>query len=341
MKRLLVGYDGSEHAREAVRLAAYLARRSGAGLTVLSVEPAPAIGRPPRPPWAADAARETARDGAALAESHGVRAAARGAHGPPADVLVDIAGRGGYDLLVLGHGGTRSLVQMVVGSVAKRVAAEAPCPVLVVRDAVPAAIDHVLVGVTRSASSQRAAEAAVALARACGARLTLLHVIDTALLAATARAQTMAHLHVAEEADGKAALVWMSQLCQKAGVPDETVQATGQPAEVLLSIARERGAQVVAIGRPQRPGVERVVLGSESDAILRYVESAVLITGQRAAAPVAGGITGRRAEPATGALAGTAVGAPAGGVGVLDAARGAAAARAVKPAGGVAWPPAA
>jgi hypothetical protein len=67
----------------------------------------------------------------------------------------------------------------------------------------------------------------------------------------------------------------------------------------------------------------------------------VLITGQRAAAPVAGGITGRRAEPATGALAGTAVGAPAGGVGVLGAARGAAAAWAVKPAGGVARSPAA
>ena len=60
MKRLLVGYDGSEHAREAVRLAAYLARRSGAGLTMLSIEPAPAIGRPSRPSWAADAAREPA-----------------------------------------------------------------------------------------------------------------------------------------------------------------------------------------------------------------------------------------------------------------------------------------
>jgi nucleotide-binding universal stress UspA family protein len=171
-------------------------------------------------------------------------------------------------------------MQMMLGSVTAGVVAAAPCPVLVVRDPAPEAIDHILVEVTRAAPSQRAVEAAISLARACAARLTLLHVIDTALLASAPRAASMLLLRRSVESDGAAALDRLSHVCRTSGVEADALQATGQAADVLLALAQERGAQVVAIGRPGRPGLERLVLGGESDAILRRAETAVLITGE-------------------------------------------------------------
>lgn len=280
MKRLLVGYDGSAHALEAVRQAAHLALQTGVRVTVLTIGPVPGASAAVPAPIEA-AALATAEDGASMLRRHGVAAEARGVLGAPSEVLLEAARREGYDLLLVGHGGRSGLTQLLLGSVAKRVAAAAPCPVLVVRGPAPETIDHILVGVTRSAPSQRAAEAAIMLARACGARLTLLHVVSTELLATAAHAHAMAYLRVFEEADGKAALAWLSQQCQQAGVEADTLQATGPTVDVVLTLARERDAQVIAIGRPDRTSLGRLVLGSTSDAILRGAKAAVLITGER------------------------------------------------------------
>jgi nucleotide-binding universal stress UspA family protein len=281
MERVLVGYDGSDHARAAAEMGACLSRHTGAAVTVLAAAQLPAA--------TAAAAAGLAAAGAAAARAGGALAVARGVLGTAVEALVEEAGRGGYEVLIVGHGGRGGLAQILLGSVAKGVAAAAPCPVLVARHPVPAAIDHVLVGVTPAAPSKRAAQASIALARACRARLTLLHVVDMALLAAAPRAESMIHLRHVTGTEGEALLEALSRACRASGVEADALQATGLPADVLLAVAQERSAQVVAIGRPARAGLERLVLGSESDAVLRRAQSAVLITGAGAEVAEPGG----------------------------------------------------
>jgi nucleotide-binding universal stress UspA family protein len=59
--------------------------------------------------------------------------------GRPASAIVEEASAGRFDLIVMGTHGRTGLTHALLGSVAERVVQKAPCPVLTVRDAVPAA----------------------------------------------------------------------------------------------------------------------------------------------------------------------------------------------------------
>jgi nucleotide-binding universal stress UspA family protein len=59
--------------------------------------------------------------------------------GPPARAIVEHASAGHFDLIVMGTHGRAGLSHALLGSVAERVVQKAPCPVLTVREASPAA----------------------------------------------------------------------------------------------------------------------------------------------------------------------------------------------------------
>jgi nucleotide-binding universal stress UspA family protein len=139
MKRILVGVDGSEVGRRALAMAADLASRYGARLTVCSVvEP---VFVPPEPygfqSGALEAAnREYARkvvnESADIARKAGVDAETQVLVGAPADLLVETATSLGADLIVVGSRGRRAVARMLLGSVSDRVAHLAQRPVLIV-----------------------------------------------------------------------------------------------------------------------------------------------------------------------------------------------------------------
>ncbi len=135
---ILVGVDGSPSAREALRVAASLARLAGGSVAAVHVvvPPEPAsFGSPLAALRADEAARHTGEE--ILAEAHrlaGDVLVARELHsGPPADTLCRRAAELGADLVVVGSRGLSRLERLLLGSVSAAVAAQAPCSVLVVR----------------------------------------------------------------------------------------------------------------------------------------------------------------------------------------------------------------
>jgi nucleotide-binding universal stress UspA family protein len=54
--------------------------------------------------------------------------------GRPADKIVEIAKEGAFDLIVIGSRGLGGIKEFVLGSVSDRVADEASCPVLIVKE---------------------------------------------------------------------------------------------------------------------------------------------------------------------------------------------------------------
>ncbi|HEX3005425.1 universal stress protein [Cellulomonas sp. SG140] len=135
MKRILVGYDGSEAADAALDLAADLARRYGAELHVLGVTHVPEI--------ADDVETEALLD---RAESH-TSAVLEGIGqrftdlapvvvtqvGHPAEQILRYAETNGVDHIVLGHRGRSRLERWMLGSVSRRVATYARCTVTITR----------------------------------------------------------------------------------------------------------------------------------------------------------------------------------------------------------------
>lgn len=155
-KKLLVPVDFSRTSLAALELALEVMSRFGASLELLHVwEPPPIHG--PGALFAGGAAPLTDM------ESHALRAAQREMnelverlhrrgfpgvpgsvkHGVPADVIVDVAGKNGFDLIVMGTEGRTGISRLLGGSVAGKVVRSSPVPVLTVRqresDAVVAA----------------------------------------------------------------------------------------------------------------------------------------------------------------------------------------------------------
>jgi len=146
---IVVGTDGSDTAREAVRRAVDLARALGARLQVVSAyEPvaetaaAAPVAREDEAAAAADAQwAVTPRagvdaildDAAAAARAAGVEAEVHARQGSPADAILDVAEETGADLIVVGNKGMTGAERFLLGSVPNKVSHHAPCSVLIVR----------------------------------------------------------------------------------------------------------------------------------------------------------------------------------------------------------------
>lgn len=135
--KILAGVDSSDHAFKALSKAIEMAKAQGAELTVMSVAwELPEVMEIPM--GTADklmdhAARAVTR-AKQLAEEAGVNCQTRvEVSGSPADNIVRYAADSKTDVIVLGHRGLSALDRFVVGSVAARVVAYAPCSVFVVR----------------------------------------------------------------------------------------------------------------------------------------------------------------------------------------------------------------
>jgi nucleotide-binding universal stress UspA family protein len=137
IRKLLVGYDGSEPAKCAVDFALDLARHYGAALHVLAVARPPEFGTEVE----AEAVIENSRRhyGHALQPvkarlaTESIESRFEVAVGHPAKQLLLYAERHGIDHIVVGHRGHSMFEHWLLGSVARQVIAHASCAVTVVR----------------------------------------------------------------------------------------------------------------------------------------------------------------------------------------------------------------
>lgn len=138
MKKILVAHDGSDAADKALLEAASIAEKFGAELTILSVVPNlcfTEIGTDCETVMNLFRAEVSGvMEGVKkILKEKGIDAKTVILEGSPSDVIVDHARGMGMDLVVVGSTGKNATERTVLGSVSSRVAANAPCSVLVVR----------------------------------------------------------------------------------------------------------------------------------------------------------------------------------------------------------------
>jgi nucleotide-binding universal stress UspA family protein len=139
---VVVGHDGSDHARDALVWAATLAERASWPLHVvrawrIATAPQPASWEPGFVPPITDYEAAVQADlEADVAELLGAERAAgvtcHVVHAAPAQALIEAAE--GADLLVVGARGRGGFAGLLLGSVSDQVTRHAPCAVTVVRD---------------------------------------------------------------------------------------------------------------------------------------------------------------------------------------------------------------
>ncbi len=132
--KVVVGYDGSDHAKRALERAATLAGADGQFIVVASAEPrveSPLTEGARLDPSEVEERRRAVADAQAFVGEKGMDAQFVEAYGDPGSAIIDAAE--GADLVVVGSRGLSRIERLLLGSVSTKVVQRAPCDVLVVR----------------------------------------------------------------------------------------------------------------------------------------------------------------------------------------------------------------
>ncbi|MEJ7796938.1 MAG: universal stress protein [Solirubrobacteraceae bacterium] len=140
---IVVGIDGSDTAREAVRQATVLAQAVGARIELVSAyEPvsdarlSDSLTVPRDLHWIINPREDveaTLEVAAAQIRAAGVDVDVFARQGDPADAILDVAEERGSDLIVIGNKGMTGAKRFLLGSVPNRISHHAPCSVLIIR----------------------------------------------------------------------------------------------------------------------------------------------------------------------------------------------------------------
>jgi nucleotide-binding universal stress UspA family protein len=277
---ILCGVDESAEARRAAAVAAVLAERLGAPLVLLHAVPATyatgdvaLLG-----PVAQDAVHRThdlgRRHGNALLERmlDELRPAVHTDTilpvGNAATQLLEASRAMGAAAVVVGARGRGRVRRALLGSVSGRVAAHAPCPVVVAPHEVDmgaSLFDGPMVcGVDGSAHAEDGARVAAAAAARLGCELVLVHILPPAVTALP-RGPDVPNARVEQEARraGWALLTAVArQIAMPARLMAEPVE--GSVTSTLGALARRENAACVVIGSRGRGPLRSAVLGSVS-----------------------------------------------------------------------------
>jgi nucleotide-binding universal stress UspA family protein len=139
VKRIVVGTDGSQTAERAVAEAGDMAKGMSARVHVVTAFQGPFSGEPFTGSARQEhvdirrAAETVAERSAGHLAERGIQVDWEAREGDPADVLIEIAGEDGADLIVVGNKGMTGIGRFLLGNVPNKVTHHAPCSVMVVR----------------------------------------------------------------------------------------------------------------------------------------------------------------------------------------------------------------
>jgi nucleotide-binding universal stress UspA family protein len=301
VRRILCPLDFSAPSTHALEQAAHLARWFGARLTVLHVRPTvtphpdmPHVGS--MAPWLVtelEELRQRVATASAEAVAAGVAVEPLTAAGDPVHEILRCAATEAADLIVVGTHGLSGFQHLVLGSVTEKVLRKAPCPVLTVPPRAPAAaapLTRLLCAVDFSDCSLAAATFAGALARASGAALSLVHVIEwpwhEAAIAEmpgvpAAQAHAIADYRRYLESGAKDRLDAVAESALPSG-PVATSVRFGRPHLELLEAARDEQADLIVLGVRGRGPVDLAFFGSTANHLVRSASCPVLTIRARA-----------------------------------------------------------
>jgi nucleotide-binding universal stress UspA family protein len=134
--------------------------------------------------------------------------------------------------------------------------------------------DTILHPTDGSEASMAAAEHAIELAAANGATVRFLYVVDVSSLAADDFGTVL--LDTLEES-GQAAVGELRERAESAGVDAVTAVETGVPHREIVADAEASGADLIVMGTHGRTGLDRFLLGSVSERVVRTAGVPVLV----------------------------------------------------------------
>lgn len=241
-----------------------------------------------------------------LCEKHDVELVRRSLEGKNFKVIADDVNEGDYDLVVIGAMGMAAVKDTVLGTVTERVTRRlTKADTLIVKDLDRSPFEHIVVAVDGSAKSLGGLKHAIELARQFGGTVEAISVFDpyfhyamfhsiAGVLSSKAqkvfrfKEQEKLHEEIIDSGLAKiytAHLEVAKKIAADEGVELKTTLLAGKPFEQTMKYVDEVEPTLVVMGRIGYHSDEEMDIGGNTENMMRYLPTNVLVTNYEYQAP--------------------------------------------------------
>jgi nucleotide-binding universal stress UspA family protein len=133
-----------------------------------------------------------------------------------------------------------------------------------------------------SESARKAADAAIELAQLSGAKIYAVGVIDRSIYSSVPEdLEWEEEMYARFRELGEEAVSYVEETAKNAGLGVETILLEGHPAEEIVEFAEKNGIDLIIVGSLGKSGIERFLLGSVSEKVVRNAKVPVLVVRGR------------------------------------------------------------
>ncbi len=267
-EKILVATDGSSFSEDATKVAIAMCVKSGAHLYPFNM----VLTNPEYEAVAPELVQKATEDAKAHLESIIAEAADQGVGATmlmrlgdrPDAEIVAAANEINADLIVIGQQGRRGLARMMVGDATVRVIGSATCSVLSVPVGAAMWERRILLGTDGSRFADAAAVSAAKIAHCCVAPITVVSAL------------VPSHSKLRQQ-EGREAVERTTELLRQDGLDVEGAVLPGEADDVIIKLAKEKGADLIVVGTHGRTAFGKALLGSVAERVIGKAKCATLV----------------------------------------------------------------
>lgn len=143
-------------------------------------------------------------------------------------------------------------------------------------------IKKIVIATDGSEYTKKSVEFAVKLAKELDAEVHGIYVMDTAAFVSVPLDAALEDILEVLREEGRRAVEYVEKVAKENGVKVKTEILEGYPAEMIVKYAEEIGADLISVGTLGKSGIERFILGSVSEKVIRLSKIPVMVVkGER------------------------------------------------------------
>jgi nucleotide-binding universal stress UspA family protein len=135
--------------------------------------------------------------------------------------------------------------------------------------------EKILIATDGSAKNQPAVKKGLELAREFGSMVYAVYVIDETTFTSAEAGALTGELYMSLKEEGEKAVEDVKQIAN--GQKAETLVLSGRPANVITEFAVKNKVDLIVVGSQGKTGLERLILGSVAESIIRMADGMVLV----------------------------------------------------------------
>jgi nucleotide-binding universal stress UspA family protein len=278
-RKILVAYDGSASARNALVQASRLARQDKSWIKVLAVMPSyegdlELIGVSNIKETMAGPGQKLLAEAQEIANAEDVHILTNLEQGEPYDRIVHIADDENCDLIVMGRRGRSHIEREMVGGVTARVIGHTTKDVLVIPAQAELNWENVLLATDGSPYSAAAVKKAFAITKDRGSKLTAVSVTYTNDEFSALAPESVNEL----TSRARVLLDGIKKQADAEGIPFQSAIKEGEPYDEIRALADEIAASLIIMGSHGRKGLTRLLMGSVTEHVIGLAACPVLVS---------------------------------------------------------------